>query len=268
MEPDRKKLASEEKKKILERVRKVLAKAGNNPSAEEAAAAASMAEQILAKYNLEFAEVQVEELDAGEGLVAEKVYANVNVGAAKKISDWAQWLAVATAEMFDCHCRLTNGEVRVSANVSTGARMVEFIGYETDVRVCAWTYGYFFQTLVRSSKVYTQKLNLDGVVGNAMKKPLQEFRQAASLVLCGRIRQLIAERDGRRSGDGTSTALVVLKRQKIDEQYGGFNYQQSGKELNWTDESARLAGAAAGARVDLNVRGVHGREASTQIAHG
>lgn len=59
--------------KIIEKIRKCLALANNNPSEEEAKAAALMAQKLLAKYNISL--VDVEQLEGkSEEIIEECVW--------------------------------------------------------------------------------------------------------------------------------------------------------------------------------------------------
>jgi Protein of unknown function (DUF2786) len=247
---DEKHAASDARRKAISKVKKLLAMASQQASPQEAELAAQRAAEILEKYNVNFAEVTIEELRHGDGIVGEKVYANVNKGAAKVISEWAQWLCTAVAEFYDCHANVTDGTIKLG-EVDIKARMIEFIGYETDVRVCSWMYEYLFQTILRHSIVHGQQLNQEGIIGNAMKKPLGAFREGCALEIARRLRVLLAERDKRRQGDEKSTALVLMKRHSIEAAFGQFEYRTSNLDYDQMSNSFAI-GVKVGNKVGLN----------------
>lgn len=269
---DAKSRAKTERENVMRRIRGLMAKAKNNPSPEEALAAAAKAEELLAKYNLDFAEVQLQELERGEGITVEGVYANVNKGAAKKISNWAMWLSIACAELFDVHANYGDGEVEVAGGKKAPCKLIKFHGYDTDVKVCAWTFGYLFQQVIRASVVFMAQLEAKGITGNRMKGELAAFREGASLRLCSRLekkrkardadlrrQQEEATKDAQARGiltyQSSGNALIVAKRAAIESKFGEFAYPQSDKGPSGVG-AAFVSGANAGGRINIDVTAV------------
>lgn len=263
--------AKVERETVMRRIRGLMAKAENNPSPEEALAASLKAEELLRKYNLNFAEVQLQELERGEGITVEGVYANVNKGAAKKISHWAQWLSIACAELFDVHANYGDGQVEVAVGKRVECKLIKFHGYDIDVKVCAWTFGYLFQQVIRSSVVFAAALEARGLTGNRMKGELARFREGMALKLCSRLRKKRRERDAelKRQQEeaareaalqgltyqSAGTALVVAKRAAIEAKFGEFAYPDSDKDVSGIGD-AFVSGAHAGQRVNIDVTAV------------
>lgn len=107
--------------KMLEKVKKLLALAGNNPSEEEAQAAALKAQELIAQYNLDISEETKEEV---KYKLVEAVHSN-NEGYRKP-------LAVIIAENFRCKAIMVGN-------------MVNFFGREADAEACASTYNYLYR---------------------------------------------------------------------------------------------------------------------------
>ena len=108
--------------KIIERIKNILELSMNNPSEEEAKAAALKAQELLAKYHIDMREV--EGLDDIEDIDAQYT----SVGKGKK---WRFTLASIVARNFRCKTFKYGDEVA-------------FYGYKTDVDIAISTYEYLF----------------------------------------------------------------------------------------------------------------------------
>lgn len=107
--------------KMLDKVRKLLALAGNNPSEKEAQAAALKAQKLIAQYNLVLSQ------DCGEKFIYKLVQAvhSNNEGYRKP-------LAVAIAENFRCKAIMVGN-------------MVNFFGREADAEACVAAFSYLYR---------------------------------------------------------------------------------------------------------------------------
>lgn len=113
-----------ENEKIIEKIRKTLELSRNNPSEEEAKAAALMAQKLLAKYHIDMADVEAVDLDKDEPI--KEVCVDLP---AKK---WKYELAAAVARNFRCK------------HFYYGKSRVCFYGHKTDATVAADTFKYLF----------------------------------------------------------------------------------------------------------------------------
>lgn len=107
--------------KMLEKVKKLLALAGNNPSEEEAQAAALKAQELIAQYNLDMSQ------DTGVKInykLMEAIHSN-NEGYRKP-------LCVVVAENFRCKAVMMGNKVN-------------FFGREGDVEACVETFNYLYR---------------------------------------------------------------------------------------------------------------------------
>lgn len=107
--------------KMLDKVRKLLALAGNNPSEEEAKAAALKAQELIAQYNLDLSQGCEEKVSYK---LVQAVHSN-NEGYRKP-------LAVAIAENFRCKAIMVGN-------------MVNFFGRDADAEACAATFNYLYR---------------------------------------------------------------------------------------------------------------------------
>lgn len=110
--------------RIIEKIKKVLELSRNNPSENEAQAAALKAQELMAQYHISLAEV--EDVQDVENIVEESIM----VGNGCK---WKYRLANVVARNFRCR------------TFYYGTRIVVFYGYETDAKIAAQTFEYLFK---------------------------------------------------------------------------------------------------------------------------
>lgn len=111
---------------VIRKVQKLLALAdqSRNPSEAEAIAASMQAQKLLAKYNLEIADITGEEKKEE----IEQVIADVGTG-----NKWKYTLANAIADSYCCKCYYH------------GAEMIVFYGYQSDVLIARRVFMYLFK---------------------------------------------------------------------------------------------------------------------------
>ena len=114
-----------ENERIIERIKKVLALAQNNPCEEEAKSAALQAQKLLAKYHLSMAEVEATDTTKEDPI--EEL--SVTVGAGKK---WKYTLADVVAKNFRCK------------HFYYGRGTIVFYGHKVDTEIAAETFKYLF----------------------------------------------------------------------------------------------------------------------------
>lgn len=110
--------------KMLDKVRKLLALAGNNPSEEEAQAAALKAQELIAQYNLDLSALSSEEVIQYKLLKAEHPNNNGYRGQ----------LAAILAPNFHCKAIYLGADVH-------------FFGREGDVDACVGVFNYLYKTM-------------------------------------------------------------------------------------------------------------------------
>lgn len=110
--------------KLIDKVQKLLALAGNNPSEEEAKAAAMKAQEMIAKYNLDLSSLSAEEKLQYKLLKAEHPNNNGYRGA----------LASIVAPNFRCKAVYLGNQVH-------------FFGREGDVDTCVSVFNYLYKTM-------------------------------------------------------------------------------------------------------------------------
>lgn len=107
--------------KIIDKIRKILELSKNNPSKEEAEAAALKAQKMLADYHISMSDLEECEPDDISGT-------STDVGGTKK---WRWLLAEVVANNFRC-------------KFYACGKLVTFYGHATDIEVAKDTYEYLF----------------------------------------------------------------------------------------------------------------------------
>lgn len=226
--------------RVIEKIQKLLAFANDTRgNTHEVARAAAQVEAMLRKYNLEMTDVIMAELkDDEDAVTTADVFLRYRAGKRyRKVPDWAQWLATALTELFDCHCNM-----RAARNSDGLPELcLRFYGYHTDLTVCTWMMDYL------SNEVYRAATNHHDIRG---QKATTDFREGASSMICRRLKQLKLDRDKAYAATSTGTSLVVYKRQAIEAKFGDFGYRQH-KRDKAIDYAAYRAGAQAGEKINL-----------------
>lgn len=116
------------KEKLMEKVKKLLALAGNNPSQDEANAAYLKAQKLIAEYNLNMSECGEEK----EEIITMLATHPNNNGYRTK-------LAVILARNFRCEVMMHSG-------------VVMFVGYKADVEVCTEVFNHAYKVSRREGQ--------------------------------------------------------------------------------------------------------------------
>lgn len=123
--------------KIIGKIKKVLELSRNNPSEEEAKAAALKAQRLMAEYHISMAEVDaVEDIDN----IVEK---SVEIGMGNK---WKYTLAHIVAKNFRCK------------HFFYGKDIIVFYGYQVDAEIASETFKFLFETGKKAANNFYMKL--------------------------------------------------------------------------------------------------------------
>lgn len=243
-----------DKDRIIEKIKKLLALAQDKgATAGEAANAARQAEAMLRKYNVEMSDVIAKELNNPDnlswGFVRSNMFKN-NKAYIKKVQDWPQWVAVPCAELYDCHVSM-----RV---VKNEGHVMAFFGYKTDVEVCCWVYEYLLDCIRKASLALTEGDAL--YAGATLRAYRVDFRKGMSMEIGQRLRQAVEHKRAQDQQTSSCTALVVMKRQAVEQKFGTFNYGTGAAGIKNTYAAAK--GVEAGRKVNLNPNPIKGPKAS------
>lgn len=130
----------ENTEKIIEKIKKVLELSKNNPSQEEAKAAALKAHKLMAEYHISMNEIET-------GKPEEMNENTVEVGTGNK---WKYLLANIISDNFRCK------------HFICGSKIV-FYGFQTDVGIASMTFQYLFETGRKAANNFYQKKRNDEI---------------------------------------------------------------------------------------------------------
>ena len=173
-----------ENSKIVETIKKLFELSKNNPSQEEAKSAALKAQEMLAKHNIDIAEVENLSADKEVEEITEEC---VDVPAKK----WKYTLAHAVADNF-----------RVKFFMNGKNRFI-FYGHKTDVAIAIETFKYLFDVGNKlGMKLYREMKATRGYADNVYNSCVMGF--------CSGVREALAEQ---------SKALMVILPEDVKEAY-------------------------------------------------
>lgn len=233
-------MTTENLESVKRRVQKLLAIAEHERSdPNEAAAAAGMAEKIMRKYQLDYADVIMAALKKGDDLSTEDIVctAKTNGTKTKTVSPWVGMLAVAVAELNECGCKI--------GRTSNDEACVRFFGFTADVQLATWTLGYLVETTNRLCNEY--KKTEEYLAGG--RRVLNSYRQGVSIGITQSVRNLAgAKKDEVRTGTGTS--LMVVKQDAIAAKYGEFKTRPVASKVSRGDSF--FDGLSDGRKVNIS----------------
>jgi hypothetical protein len=238
---------------IMRRVQKLLAIAGDSRAdANEAAAAASQAEKIMRKYQLDHVEImradfaKADNFEACDVIVRMKMH---NPLPPKLVPKWAQQIAVPLAQLHDCI--VTQAE-------TVNGRGMRFSGYKTDAQICAWTFDYLVTTIIRACREFQRLSKREKVESEA-------YRNGFVNSVASALRSAKYTKDAEQQASSNSRDLVVLKANAVAEKFGPARYT-TGKVKPVRDAEAWRAGQRDGARVDVARRALADRREAPVLA--
>lgn len=232
---------------VLRRVQKLLAIAEDSRAdANEAGAAAAMAEKIMRKYQLEHSDVMAAEFKRKENFSTADVNCAMKRNQGHQPSSvpmWGQWLAVRVANLYECQAT-----VHYDYLSSGRAAKIRFSGYKADVQMCSWTYEYLLDVTIRAVRQYQKEFPRDKVQSNA-------YRVGFVTAICANLRLAAEAKDAEVKAEKTSNALVVAKASAVQQFFGKVNYGST-ETKDYRHERDFHQGRSDGSKVDVNRRGI------------
>lgn len=202
-----------ENEKIIAKIKKLFELSKNNPSKEEAESAALKAQELLAQYHIDFAEVEEMTLDKAEAI--EEIHVNVP---AKK---WKYTLASIVARNFRCR------------HFYYGKGIVVFYGHKTDATIASETFKYLFtvgdKMANKTARLVRQKTCEAGGVYNSF-----------IMGFCTGIKEVLEEQ---------SKALMVLVPEDVESGFDAIakvSRSMHARRPSVTNAAHYFAGVAAG----------------------
>lgn len=152
--------------KVMDKIRKLLALANNNPNENEAMAAALKAQKLMAEYNIELD--QLEDKPAQREITKE-IYLSSDKHEMKK---WKIGLASIIAKNFRCQVYLLN------------SKDVVFYGYKEDAKIALQVFSFLYETGNKLAVRYYNKCKKEGQeTRGLMNTYLAGFRKGVADIL-------------------------------------------------------------------------------------
>lgn len=217
----------ENREKILKKIENLLALAGNNPSENEAIAAALKAQELMAKYNVELADLEGQSV--AETITTETYTPKANQHYVRK---WRYTLSQIIAKNFCCKTYAINRDA------------IAFYGYEKDAKIAVEVFKFLFETGNKLANRYYLKCKKEG---KETKGVLNTYLTG----FCDGIKEVL---------DKQCTALMIVVPKEVEEAYTehskGFKSFSAGLRLS-SDGRAYSEGKADG-KATATARGIEG----------
>ena len=230
--------------KIRARIQKLLAMAQDSSSPHEAAIAAERVQKLMAKFNLEMADVIAKELQDEDNLVqADREFKY------KRTPRYIGQIEVAVAKAFNC-------EVKSRWQMHEGVEydVTEIYGYKTDVEVVKNLCSYICDQLESMAK--RVKVPEHYRQHRYTRRYMADWRKGATREICRKIQSFYGAGDKQDHSqpeppsDNSSMNLALLKKDAIRRKFGEFEYSSSTSYVYTRDGVA--AGGQAASAIDIN----------------
>jgi hypothetical protein len=221
---------------IVEKIKKLLALSENNNSPEEAALAASRAQELMVKYAIEQDALQPAQR------VVEIIKSYILQTDYNRLPTWHALLAYVLAPSFFCRSFFTRGGKYSKA-------IIYFVGRESDYTSLVLTYSYLKADIERLCDAAWAKLPAEySVHGKHWKASFYDG-------VCNTIRMRLDVNIKRLAADNAGTAIVLANKQKEVDDFVEANHKlrQSGSSRN-ISQDGYTAGVAAGHALNLGAR--------------
>lgn len=203
--------------RLIDRIKKLLALADNNPSAEEAASAAAMAMRLMRKYNLESADLQAHELRK-EGAIIRAVVEN-GPNYKVRVASWFNVLVTGVAQSLSCETTLGYNSDR------TGVTMYLY-GARQDVEVANWLINYLRVQIDKLADAHWQNKSLlirlrndRAPYASERTREKNNYRFGLAVSVLERVKEVYGTSEEDVKSASSANALVVLKNQLIRERF-------------------------------------------------
>ena len=203
--------------RLIDRIKKLLALANNNPSAEEAASAAAMAMRLMRKYNLESADLQAHELRK-EGTIIRAVVEN-GPNYKVRVASWFNVLVTGVAQSLGC-------ETTISYNPSRTGMAMYLHGARQDVEVANWLINYLHVQIDKLADAHWKDKSLlirlrndRAPYASERTREKNNYRFGLAISVLQRVKEVYGADEEDVKGASSANALVALKNQLIREQF-------------------------------------------------
>lgn len=231
---------SKKRDEIIRKIQKLKKINPNNANEHEVAIAASQVNKLLAKYQLEMADIAEEKV--GEGI---EVF---EYGGGRQKKTWLAQLIFNIAHAYDC---------RMVIQKNWDSCHYEIMGHKSDIECVMYLVDILKDKLRKMGKAEGKKR---GLSGNELTGYVNGYVMGASKTIRERI---VADKQ---HGAIEERGLVVMKSKKVDEQFKQryTNLSSSRSRMSAIASAGERQGVIDGQRVTLN-KGVGTSQAAGQV---
>lgn len=224
---------TDERNKIVERVKALLAMGNDVSSPNEASIALKRARALMDKHQIGMSDVESWDSDDSFG------EASVDSGTATK--KWYEWLIAKVSMLNDCTVRKRR---RIDAN--TGKEIIYYLfqGFAEDVKLSEFMASYLHEACLNLYKRDKKQMQISGNRGR------NSYLMGISEGICGRIDEMIEQRQAQSQVLSTGTSLVLAKAKAVTERFGKTAYSDD-KSVSAVHQNAYEAGRKASSEVHL-----------------
>ena len=133
---------------VINKVRKLLAKAENNPFPHEAQTALLKAQEFMAKHGISMADVEDSKVPDRNEVIDQEI-TNIT-----RTPWWQKWLSTIIADNFRCH---------VYTRIRGGRSVIRFIGRRDDIEIAKNVFSFAAQAIRFYSDRYLNELRKRGL---------------------------------------------------------------------------------------------------------
>jgi len=236
------KLTGEEKEKLIDKIKKLMA-LSHSPNEHEAALAAARAREMLDKYDLSLTEVERND----EEIIEHKVDTGT-----REPRLWMGRLAVSVSKAFNCRVFRMYG-------------IMVFCGTRADTQVADYTYMFLFRTVKRLSKEHRASLARSGIwdrdyKGYGSRAYMQSYALGVVNAIDQRLKEFVQSKDRMQKYEdykkATGKDLMVIKNQAVDRYCSKLHLRRTRSHAR-VDDSGFNAGQRDGQNVQIH-HGING----------
>lgn len=217
----------ENREKMLKKIENLLALAGNNPSENEAIAAALKAQELMAKYNIEL--VDLEGQTTKQTIVQEMYTPKANCHYVRK---WRYQLSLIIAKNFCCK------------TYSIGRDSIVFYGYEKDAKIAVEVFKFLFETGNKLANRYYLKCKKEG-------RDTKGVLNTYLVGFCDGIKEVL---------DKQCTALMIVVPKEVQEAYAEHSkgFKHLNNNLSLSGDSRAYSEGKTDGKATATARGIEG----------
>lgn len=236
---------------VVDRIRKLLELSRNNNSPDEAASAATEAQRLMFKFQIQESDLVLDEEERKPEAIVED---GIDSGHKDRVV-WKACLANALAEGFGAEMYSTRG--------ANGMKSFQIYGLESSVQTVKYMYGYLAAEIMRLSEEawrehgHEQRLsprtwcnNFRMGAVNTIRKRLQEQREVQNV----EVRERVAAAKREQKPQSTALALYQTNEERVEQGFKALSKRLglvTRKSYARSNPTAYQHGAAAGAGVNL-----------------